>query len=318
MKEIRAFLETVKIARKQSHRNLTVFPLLAPGNGEPDYLTLQEAIGQGLVEVREAGRSGVVLELLLINRGRRKTLVVEGEELVGAKQDRTVNASFLIPGDTRINLPVSCVEHGRWSRRNSGFMTSDRVMHASLRGESQRFVSQNLAAGKGFRSDQRRIWNDIGGKARRLRSDAPTGAMADVYESARERMEGYLPDFHLVECQVGAIFAINGEIACMDFFGWADTFERFFQKLVGSHVLDAVDRTGEEGSRKGVPPDKARRFLESVTWCDFQSLPSIGVGKSLRLDSPSLSGAALAIEGKLLHLSAFKKPKGSESRMDLL
>ncbi|MBU2489050.1 MAG: hypothetical protein KKA60_06640 [Proteobacteria bacterium] len=97
MKEIRAFLETVKIARKQSHRNLTVFPLLAPGNGEPDYLTLQEAIGQGLVEVREAGRSGVVLELLLINRGRRKTLVVEGEELVGAKQDRTVNASFLIP-----------------------------------------------------------------------------------------------------------------------------------------------------------------------------------------------------------------------------
>ena len=33
MKQIISFLETAKLARKQVHRNLTVFPLLAP-NGK--------------------------------------------------------------------------------------------------------------------------------------------------------------------------------------------------------------------------------------------------------------------------------------------
>ena len=53
MKQIISFLETTKLARKQAHRNLTVFPLLAPNKIEPDYLILDQALNRNLIRIAE-------------------------------------------------------------------------------------------------------------------------------------------------------------------------------------------------------------------------------------------------------------------------
>ena len=44
MEPITSFLTTCKLARKQSYKNLTVFPLLAPDGTQPDYLTLEQGL----------------------------------------------------------------------------------------------------------------------------------------------------------------------------------------------------------------------------------------------------------------------------------
>ena len=51
MESIQMFLEKVKLGGKQSHLNMTIFPLLAPDAGEPDYFTLEEALNQAFAEV---------------------------------------------------------------------------------------------------------------------------------------------------------------------------------------------------------------------------------------------------------------------------
>ena len=53
MDPISVFLEKVKIGRGQSHKNMTMFPLLAPESGEPDYLTLEEALDARTIEIKE-------------------------------------------------------------------------------------------------------------------------------------------------------------------------------------------------------------------------------------------------------------------------
>jgi hypothetical protein len=58
MESIQTFIEAIKIARQQTHANLTVFPLLAPDGGEPDYLTLEEALGQQNVRFMEKSEQG--------------------------------------------------------------------------------------------------------------------------------------------------------------------------------------------------------------------------------------------------------------------
>jgi hypothetical protein len=116
MEEIQSFLENAKGGAQQTHRNMTLFLLLASDTAEPDYLILEEALGQGVVEITEVSQGGSVPELKLINRSTRKLLIVDGEELVGAKQNRIVDATFLIAGRTEITIPVSCVEQGRWPR----------------------------------------------------------------------------------------------------------------------------------------------------------------------------------------------------------
>ena len=49
MEPITSFLKTGKLARKQSYKNLTIFPLLAPDGTVPDYLTLELALEQELL-----------------------------------------------------------------------------------------------------------------------------------------------------------------------------------------------------------------------------------------------------------------------------
>jgi len=63
MEAIQAFVEIVKQGGKQSHLNLSLFPLLAPDAGEPDYLILEEALAKGTVEISEAGMGDVVENL---------------------------------------------------------------------------------------------------------------------------------------------------------------------------------------------------------------------------------------------------------------
>jgi hypothetical protein len=83
MDPIELFLNTTKLARKQSFKNLTLFPLLAPDATKPDYLTLEQALDRDLVRITEIDQAGSVPELRLSNKGKKKILIVEGEELVG-------------------------------------------------------------------------------------------------------------------------------------------------------------------------------------------------------------------------------------------
>ena len=220
MEAIQAFLETVKQGGKQSHLNMTIFPLLAPDAGEPDYLILEEALSQGAVEITEVSQGGSVLDLKLINKSANKLLVVDGEELVGAKQNRIVNATFLIAGQTEITIPVSCVEQGRWTYRSHNFASGKKVMSAILRCKNQREVAMNLKEGMGYRSNQGMIWDELALKAERMKAYSPTGAMADLFDGQKDRLGEYLKAFRLVECQVGAVFAINGEVVGLECFGY--------------------------------------------------------------------------------------------------
>jgi len=309
MEAVINYLSKARLARKQVHQNLALFPLLAPEGDKPDYLVLEEALGKGLVEVTERDREGSVPELKLLNKGKKPVLVVEGEELVGAKQNRIVNVSFLVAGKTEVVIPVSCVEQGRWSYDSKRFASGKKMMHASLRRVSQQDVAYSIRRGEGYRSDQGRIWDDIQEKSVRMEAPSPTHAMAEIYDSYDERLTEFTQAFQLIEWQVGAIFAIDGQVLGLECFGCYDTFKLFFDKLVKSYALDALDRF-EKPKTNSTPPEKARRFIKSAMNSKGEDHPSLGLGANIAFESRTVSGAALVENDRLLHLSAFKKQKG--------
>jgi hypothetical protein len=107
-------LEGLEIGVPVSHHPLYLFP---PGGGpsdEGDLALLDEALEEGTLRVEELGEQGSVPELRVINGGASPVLILEGDELVGAKQNRTVNSSVLVAAESQLVLPVSCVERGRW------------------------------------------------------------------------------------------------------------------------------------------------------------------------------------------------------------
>jgi hypothetical protein len=316
MEQIQGFLENVKLGGKQNHLNMTLIPLLASDTGAPDYLILEEALGQGGVEITEVSQGGSVPDLKLINKSINKLLVVDWEELVGAKQNRIVNATFLIAGQTEITIPVSCVEQGRWAYRSQKFASGEKVMPPSMRLKNQKAVAMNLREGIGYRSNQGMIWNDLALKSERMAVNSETGAMADLFEGQKDRLGEYLKAFRLVDCQVGAVFAIDGEVVGLECFGYQQTFSKFFPKLVQSYALDSLDWL-EESEKSQVSSESVRYFMEGVRKASGKSHPSLGLGENIRFEDNSVTGASLVHEGRLLHLSAFshKEHKNDGTRV---
>ena len=63
----------------------------------------------------DASADAEVPTLVATNDGDTPVLLVEGETVVGGQQDRTLNVSVLVPAGASVEIPVSCVQAGRWN-----------------------------------------------------------------------------------------------------------------------------------------------------------------------------------------------------------
>ena len=86
---IQAYLDEAKIGRKQSYQNLALFPLLSGYVTDVEYLTLDEALVEDLIEVMEKDEAGSVPELKVLNKSPKMILILDGEELVGETSGAT-------------------------------------------------------------------------------------------------------------------------------------------------------------------------------------------------------------------------------------
>jgi hypothetical protein len=71
-------------------------------------------------------------------------LLLDGEELAGAKQNRVLNTTILLPEKSETVVPVSCTEANRWSYLSALFEESGEVMSAQIRAAKVHSVSRRL------------------------------------------------------------------------------------------------------------------------------------------------------------------------------
>src|SRR5262245_66146732 len=95
---------------------LAVFPLIASASPRLEYLAFAPARERG-VAINELPRGADVRTLLVNNPLECPVLLYEGEEVLGAQQNRTLDVSVLVPARVSLKVPASCVEPGRWGGR---------------------------------------------------------------------------------------------------------------------------------------------------------------------------------------------------------
>src|SRR5262245_53809482 len=115
MELITGTIGQLKLGASQAFRNLAVIPLIGPSIPGEHYVLLDDALEQGSALVSEVSEGGSVPVLRFENNGDLSVLLVDGDELQGARQNRIMNLSLLVPAHTRMPIPVSCVEQGRWA-----------------------------------------------------------------------------------------------------------------------------------------------------------------------------------------------------------
>src|SRR2546422_5371552 len=114
-------LLSMQVSEPSEAEGLQVFGLRWPHPKEIDYITLDDALAAQTLEVTEISAAGSVPELKVLNRGDRKVFLMAGEHLIGAKQNRVLNASIMAAARSELLIPVSCVEAGRWSSQSAKF-----------------------------------------------------------------------------------------------------------------------------------------------------------------------------------------------------
>jgi hypothetical protein len=296
-------LDSVQFGLLLRHENLAVLPLLARDIHEPDYLTLDEALAQGAIQITEIGEAGSVPELRALNTGGRPVLLTDGEELIGAKQNRVLNLTILVPSKRTVAIPVSCVEAGRWHRVSSTFAAAARVQFAEGRAAKMRDVTRSLEHdGRRF-SDQSSVWSLIDQKAARLDAQSETSAMSEMYDRLQGLIDAYVTAFPPVEHQVGAVVYVGGRLAGLELFDAPDTWRKLSPKVLRSYALDAVDRRHRR-SRKPRVGD-ATVFSDRMASSTASTFAAAGEGEDVRLSGAGVVAAALVVRGRAIHVSAF-------------
>jgi hypothetical protein len=105
-------------------------------------------------------------------------LLYEGEELVGAKQNRIIEQTILAGPGSSLKIPAKCVERGRWARRSQHFAPAPQAAYPQLR--------------KATRLGQGAVWGDVAAKSARLRAFSPTDASESMYVSRSASLEEYV------------------------------------------------------------------------------------------------------------------------------
>jgi len=305
-KRVKDYLKGLEMGSKVDHLNMSVFPLFFEADTGPQYLSLDAALASGVVEISEVSEGGDVPNLKVTNKGEIPILILAGEELVGAKQNRMVNATFLVAGGVCFNIPVSCVEQGRWGYRSKHFMSEERMSPPQLRSRVNQDVTQSVREGRGFRANQPGVWDEIGAKNARMSVHSPTGAMSDIYDSYDDQLKQYTARFTLSSKQKGFLVAINGQMAGMEAFDSQTSLAKYFDKMMQSYALDAIDLK-KQGQSPRHRETKADSWVEEIRELPVILSPSLGLGEDLRLESEKVIGSGLTHEDTVLYLSVFSK-----------
>jgi hypothetical protein len=299
----------------QSFGSVAALPLTFPTPLHGlNYLTLSEASALTLIRIEEVSEGGSVPNLKVISHADLPVLLLSGEEVKGAKQNRILNTSILIPARSELIIPVSCTERGRWSYDTPDFKESGNISSKDVRRAAFESVTDNLREGHGHLSDQGMVWSKIEELHYKSKShdSSTTRAMADAFHHRSHDLEEALRHFRLIPGQTGIFIFHSGKAAGLDILSAPAAFARLHDKLVRSYVIDCLDSQAGKWTKDSILAE-ARRFLDKAGKASVQTFKSPGLGNDLRLKAPKLLGSILECDGQPIHTCLFHDEEAEDT-----
>ena len=202
-------------------------------------------------------------ELAVVNPLDEAVLLYDGEELVGAKQNRILNVSVLVGAGAKLPIPVSCVEQGRWARTTVDFDAARHISHAHLR----RRKAEMLAArplGRGIAQSE--VWDEVRRKQERMavtRRPAPAATRSRRTDRLRIA-RGRVPARSLASA---APCSQSVTTLCLDTVSRPDAFTVLWPKLRAGYLLDALERLDQTPA----DTDRIAGFIDEVAEADARA-----------------------------------------------
>lgn len=289
----------------QGRNKLQVIPILGRSLEKPVYRCLDRETIEA-VKVTEVSEGGSVPELLVENSLGVMVFLMDGQELVGAKQNRILNTDVLVPAKSQLKIPVSCVEARRWHYTSSMFSPGKAASYAVRSGKLGR-VHESLKESGKHDADQGAVWQEVDQSLAMAACSAPTAALHDAYTAREKDLADFRGSLKLPNETVGAAVFHGSEFRGLDIFDRHSTLRYFWESLIDSYAIEWLMAAGQE---EGSDSDAARKMLPDILQraaeAKWEAFNSPGEGKDYRFSSDTLTGSALIWRKRtVVHLQVF-------------
>ena len=292
-------LETIAVGSPITRLGVSFFPVYLAGNGLPPIAT-GEASGLVIDELDEAS----VGTLRVRNPGDRPVLVVEGEHFIGGKQNRALNVTVLVPPKADLKIPVSCLEQGRWGRRQA-YRRDEAFAPNRVRAAQRAGVARSMGERGSRAGDQSAVWSEVNAMLDDASVESCTAAAAEMRretyrrDRSRANMVEKLAAIGPLPGQCGIVVTHGRRVQGMDLFGAPDLLAAHWPALIRSYLLESPAVEGRPSATRVL--HVARRFAFAAG----RETPGVGLGVERRVTDERLVGQALTLDGAVVHAAFF-------------
>jgi len=293
-------LDGAAIGRPITRAGISFFPVYLMENGLPE-----SATGSAAERVIDELGDASVGDLTLTNPAEAPLLLVEGEQFLGGKQNRTINVSVLVAAGATVKIPVTCLERGRWGRRRD-FRPASTHTPRRVRRTLRDAVAAQAGTVRARQGDQSEVWGSIQGELDQMRTSSPTAAIADADEVFRRDQGRGAAVEELVRLgplpgQCGFVVTHGPRIVGAEIFGAPELLKPHWAALTRSYLL-------EEPTARGWPsPERVLRALRGISRAESKRSAGLGLGQERHYTSEKGAGQALTLEGAAVHISVLSR-----------
>ena len=293
-------LETAAIGRPITRAGISFFPVYLTGNDVPEIAT-----GPAAERVIDELNDASVPDLAVTNPGKTPLLLIEGEQFIGGKQNRTVNISVLVAAGATLKIPVSCLEAGRWGRQRN-FRPAATNTPRRVRRTIHDAVAAQAGTASARRGAQGEVWGRIDESLHEMRMSSPTAAIADadkVFTRDRDRGAAAeeLARLGPLPGQYGFVVTHGPRIVGTEIFGDPELLKPHWTALTRSYLL-------EEPIASGWPSaDRVLRALRGISRAAYKGSSGLGLGQERHFTNEKGTGQALTLDGSMVRASVLSR-----------
>ncbi len=287
-----ALLPAMHVGRGTRYGNLTWFPIFTDSAvTDRSYVTNFDANLVKLAELDQASVGTVQIQ----NDTASKVILFEGTLLEGGWQHRALTRTVLVNANGVTDLPVVCVEQGRWGGthvQRVGNRQAPAKVRSAMRGMAKNGSKFNQAF-----ADQGRVWDEVSKYA--MANDAHNGTQS--YVEMRDQLDAEMAKLDLepvtpIYGQRGVIVAIDGYPVALELFDHPDTLAERLQGILDGFQVDAMAKPFRE-----TPGQRARDFAMRI---EQVGLAARIDEQHLRSEPDEIVASEALVEGDhLLHLA---------------
>ena len=251
-----------------------------------DIMLLDDLMDKQEIQAFEVSEEGSVQNIGLKNLSHFHTLVIDGEAVIGAKQNRIAQTTMVLAPNSETVIPVNCVERGRWNYSNDrSFQKSEFSISPKMRDKKA-----DLLRKQEHHNIQGKMWEEIDMLSSKVNNYSNTDDLGEVLSNTEDCNINNLEKFYNDDCNGYIVFGT--ERPFLELFFNNNFRKHHIQKNFKSWMADVENQVINHADPK--------ILLDQYLSSEWEDDISVGLEKTFKTNDDS-NGRSHFFEDKLIH-----------------